>query len=241
MHELAKLTSTEIEKLVNQGITTAILPVGAVEQHGKHLAVCYDIAVAERLAFDLAKKLEAFLLPAVSYGASSHHLGFSGTLSLSENTFQSILFDLVDSLVSSGIKTVMIVNGHGGNYPSIQKVAERCKSKPIRFLHDGDSQFIFQTIKELSQDFNAGALGLHGGRFETSLALYTHESYVRPERDLGLMPAGSNWLPSEIKEIISRGLKAVAPNGVIGDPTESSKNEGADFYQRLYQKYLGLY
>lgn len=84
-------SAKELEEKIKQGHTTAILPFGSVEQHGNHLATGYDILIAERIARDLALKINALILPNFSIGEASHHIGFPGTLSFSNNTLQRML------------------------------------------------------------------------------------------------------------------------------------------------------
>jgi creatinine amidohydrolase len=235
-------TSEEIQTKIAQGWQTAILPLGAIEQHGPHLAVSYDSAVAERIAADLAQRFSAWVLPCFKYGASSHHLGFAGTLSLSEPTVLSILTDLASSLKQSGITRLVLVNGHGGNYGLIDRFAESKDTHGLKVIHDGKEKYIFKVIEEQSSEFNAGVLGLHGGLFETALALFTHPGFVRTDRfNTGLMPGeNGTWTSSEIQKILSLGLSAVTKNGVIGDPNGASATHGDKFYKSLLEKYVNL-
>lgn len=235
-------TSEEIRAKITQGWKTAILPMGAIEQHGSHLAVNYDSAVAERIAKDLAQIFYAWILPSFNYGASSHHLGFAGTLSLNESTVLLILSDLASSLKLSGITRLILVNGHGGNYGLIARFAESENTHGLNILHDGKEKYIFKAIEEQGADFDTGALGLHGGLFETALALFTHPELVRADHfDIGLMPGESGtWTSVEIQKILSLGLSAVTKNGVIGDPTGANAVHGERFYISLLEKYINL-
>lgn len=234
-------TRDEIQEKVIAGWQTAILPLGAIEQHGPHLAVNYDSLIADRLAEDLAVKLTAFILPSIHYGMSAHHLGFSGTISLSEVTMLSILNEIAESVWRSGIRKLVLVNGHGGNYSLIGRFEVGHNLPNLRIIHDASEKFIFRTISDFSNKYDAGNLGLHAGQFETSLALHTHPEAVRiGGMKPGLLPAWGTWSPEEINRILVVGLVETAPTGVIGDPCLSTSEQGELFYKRLLEYYEEL-
>ena len=63
------LTSAEIAEAIAAGARTAILPLGAIEQHGPHLPLSMDSDHADALAVRIARKLGAALvLPTVKVG-----------------------------------------------------------------------------------------------------------------------------------------------------------------------------
>ena len=80
-------TRTEFD---SRTCTTALLPVGAVEQHGKHLPFGTDIMLAEAVAKPIAEKLDAYLLPAVAISASIEHRKARGTVYLRAQTLAEI-------------------------------------------------------------------------------------------------------------------------------------------------------
>jgi creatinine amidohydrolase len=238
----SQLTKDELQLLINSGKTTAVLPVGSIEQHGAHLSLGYDSFIAERLAIDLAKELEAILIPSFQYGSADHHLGFVGTLSLSEQTFIAVLNNLAKSIAASGIRNLIIVNGHGGNYGPISRFISAWDDTSLKVITDSEERLIFRAITDLGASFPPAKLGLHGGLFETSLALHTHPGSVRQDQIRpGLLPqSGDAWTDDEIKELICKGLIESTDSGVIGDPTGSTHELGQQFYQILYRGYLEL-
>ena len=235
-------TAKELEEKIKQGHSTAILPFGSVEQHGNHLATGYDILIAERIARDLALKINALILPNFSIGEASHHIGFPGTLSFSNDTLQRMLSDLCDSLTSCGITKLVIINGHGGNYSVIRTFVENYQKPNFNIIHDGFEEILFKVIKNLSNKFSNADLGLHAGFFETSMALYTHPEAVKiDELKIGSMPTeGNEWSKSQISSIISEGLLKSTPSGVIGDPRLSNAKDGEVFFNMILREYLKL-
>ncbi len=57
------------------------------------------------------------------FGSSHHHLPFGGTMSLSTETYYRAIYDLTESLITSGFRRIFILNGHGGNHELVQLVA----------------------------------------------------------------------------------------------------------------------
>ena len=57
----------------------------------------------------------ALFLPTLWAGSSDHHLPFPGTVSFSHDTYSRMLIDILESLVGSGFKRILLLNGHGGN------------------------------------------------------------------------------------------------------------------------------
>src|SRR5690625_3499592 len=115
-YRLQHLTSPEFEQLLSTA-RVGLIPLGATEQHGPHLAMGTDAIVAEQLAERLASAASglAVMTPPLPIGFSPHHLNFPGTISARPETLTSLLADVVDSLRRAGIRRFLIINGHGGN------------------------------------------------------------------------------------------------------------------------------
>lgn len=126
MKHLWDLTTVEAGDALSKA-EVAVIAVGSVEQHGPHLPLDTDAAIAEALAVRLADLVgdRAVLCPPLRYGLSEHHLGFAGTMTLRPETFAALLSDVFESLSHNGVDRVMIVNGHGGNIDAIRLAARQ--------------------------------------------------------------------------------------------------------------------
>lgn len=119
LHVWAERTREELGAVLGEGLV--ILPIGATEQHGTHLATGTDALIAGSLAESAAREAvhnsprELILAPTIPVGASDHHFLFGGTLSLQAETVTQVLVDLLRSVGESGGSRALIVNGHGGN------------------------------------------------------------------------------------------------------------------------------
>ncbi|MEP4114579.1 MAG: creatininase family protein, partial [Nitratireductor sp.] len=108
----------------------AIVPVGAIEQHGPHLPLSTDAVLAEEMARETASRVadaQALVLPAVAYGKSDEHLGYQGTVSLDAETLIAILTQIGRSIARAGVRRVVFLNAHGGNVPVLQIVIRRLR------------------------------------------------------------------------------------------------------------------
>src|SRR5437660_10385169 len=81
-------------------VDTAIVPFGAVEQHGHHLPLGTDWIIADRMGRALAQALgeDVLLLPAMPFGNSREHMAFPGTITLRPATLAAVLDENPDSL-----------------------------------------------------------------------------------------------------------------------------------------------
>ena len=80
------MTTVDFAALESERVI-AVLPVGAIEQHGPHLPVSVDAAIisglVERVAALLPDDLPVTFLPVMPVGKSNEHIFFSGTRTLS--------------------------------------------------------------------------------------------------------------------------------------------------------------
>jgi creatinine amidohydrolase len=108
------MTWPEVEEALRH-TDMVIIPVGSIEQHGKHLPLGTDFLATMEGCKLLAQKTDVLIAPVVLAGLSEHHMGFPGTITLSPQTFEAVVFETAQSLIRHGFKKIMIYNGHGGN------------------------------------------------------------------------------------------------------------------------------
>ena len=126
---LEELTSPEVTKALQDGYTTVVVAVGAVEQHGPHLPLLVDAARGDRLAFEIARRLEnALVAPTIRVGCSEHHMAFKGTLSLRQETLEALCVDYTVSLSRHGFKRICFVPSHGGNFAPLAQMLESLRA-----------------------------------------------------------------------------------------------------------------
>lgn len=184
---LAEMTREQARALAPEAL--AVLPVGAIEQHGPHLPVCTDTLIVEhvaRAAAQAAGELTTVVAPALPFGNSHHHLPFGGTMSLSTETYYRVLVDLLESLIAGGFRRIFIVNGHGGNNELIQLAARDLALRHQAHLAAASYWTIAWEALVAEQAHLGAGLPGHAGRFETSLVQALRPELVReprPHRD----------------------------------------------------------
>ena len=197
-----------------------VVPLGSVEQHGRHLPLATDTVVAQTVAEAVAPQLDgAVLAPALAYGASGEHEGFPGTVSLGTAALTALLVEYGRS-AGRWAGRLLVVNGHGGNLDALRSAV------PLLRTEGRDVAW-----------FPCGVPGgdAHAGYTETSLMLHVEPVLVREE----LAAAGET---APIGELLPRlragGVRAVSPDGVLGDPAGATAAEGARLIAELTTRLL---
>ncbi|WP_116204719.1 creatininase family protein [Amycolatopsis circi] len=220
------LTSPEIADALASGMRTAILPLGATEQHGAHLPLSVDSEHADRLGMLVAERLgDALVLPTVRVGCSAHHLGFPGTLSLRPETLEAICFDCCESLAAHGFRRVLIFSAHIGNYPLLSKIEPKLAARlpAMDVVAFADSTAVLDAWRTAVAGL-ASQVGGHADVAESSVMLAVRPEAVRAERAAaGLAEPMTDDL---LARVLTGGVKAVAPNGVLGNPHGMSSDLG---------------
>ena len=211
---MSALGGTTWPEVGPSGTRILAVPLGSVEQHGPHLPLDTDTRIAVALTQGLAgSRADVVVAPPVAYGASGEHAGFAGTLSIGTAALTTVLVELVRS--ADHFAGVVLVNGHGGNLEAVRGAVATAADEGRRALAWAPS---------------VPGGDAHAGRTETSLLLAIDPSVVRLDR---AEPGATEPLADLLPELRRGGTAAVSPNGVLGDPTGASADEGAELFDRL--------
>lgn len=187
-----------------------MVPLGSLEQHGPHLPLDTDTriaaAVAERAC---AGRAGVALAPPVAIGASGEHADFPGTLSIGTAALTLVLVEL-GRHASLHWPAMLLVNGHGGNAAAIGDAARQLRA-------EGRQCHVWHTGAALPGG------DAHAGRTETSVLLALAPGDVRLA---AAAPGETRPVTAIMPELRARGVRAVSPNGVLGDPAGASAAEG---------------
>lgn len=124
---LPAITTTDVQE---QDPRVAILPIGSYEQHGAHLPLITDTAIACIIAGEIAAAYPVLQLPPITMACSHEHGTWPGTVSISARTLHAVVNDIAASLEASGIRKIVLVNAHGGNYVLSNIVQEANLTEP---------------------------------------------------------------------------------------------------------------
>jgi creatinine amidohydrolase len=205
--------------LMERGIDTAILPIGATEYHGNHLPYSTDTIMAEGLSLRLAKELEtAVVLPPISYGMSLHLMAWPWTLSLRPETLFAVVVDIAESLLSQGITKLLVVSTHDGNPAPIENAAREINDR------HGMAIALMRGWQGMAKSLLAGRYDIdedHGGQSEMSVVLHLAPALARQEEAVDV-PNQQMDHPIRVFGSFDR----VVPHGYSGKPSRGTADEG---------------
>lgn len=119
---IADMNWMQVEQHVKRD-QRAVLPLGSTEQHA-YLSLCVDAILSERVSIEAAAPIGVPVYPTINYGFTPSFVDFPGTVSLRLSTLCAMLCDILDHMVRSGFRQIVIVNGHGGNGPAHGAILE---------------------------------------------------------------------------------------------------------------------
>ncbi len=227
--DLHRMTWPDVEAAVAAGKRSALIAVGAIEQHGPHLPLATDTLIATETARRVSCRIPDLLLgPTLPVGVSTHHLSFPGTLSIAERTFQEQVSACVSSLGAHGVDRVFVLSGHGGNFGPLERLERDVGGKIgatelVAFSDLGAFIDVFHTVS-WEDGISPAASGAHAGEWETSIMLAIHPELVR--MDLAEAGFTDAFDAAAAERLFRDGTASLATNGVLGDPTAATAERG---------------
>ena len=224
---LGPLTWPQAERRFAE-IDVALLPVGAIEQHGPHLPLDTDAWDAERLCDDVAKACSQpppIVLPLVPYGVSYHHDDFAGTISISPDTLAKMVHEIGIAAARNGIRKLLVINGHGGNSAALHFAAQMINRDTGIFTAVDTGESSDTDIDAMTETPN----DVHAGEVETSTTLALRPDLVRMSLATPMVPRfSSHYLDFTSKRGVGwyAHTKKISETGVLGDPTLATAEKG---------------
>jgi creatinine amidohydrolase len=169
-----------------------LLPVGHTEQHGYHLPLSVDTLIIEAIGKGTAAATaeQAYCLPVMPYGVSTHRQAFAGTLNAGGRAFEDFWVAAIDDLVERGFERFYFLSGHGGNMSFLVNVVKyagerhRCIFCATSFLYlSGPDGVASLQVHRRSPH---GGMG-HACELETSLLLHLRPDLVHLEKTVDEM------------------------------------------------------
>ncbi len=212
-----ELTTQEVSAALRAGKTTVLIPIGGTEQNGPHMAIGKHNIRAKALAGKIALSLgNALVAPVLNYTPEGNidppteHMGFAGTISISEDTFKNILLGTARSLKKHGFVDVVLLGDSGNYQKALAAVAAQfnreAAASNARMHYVADYYRTTQTayLDALkAKGLTTAEIGTHAGSADTSLLMAIDSTLVRPERFADAARGG--W-----------------KSGTLGDPRASS-------------------
>ena len=218
---IEELTTQEVSAALKAGKKSVLVPIGGTEQNGPHMAIGKHNVRAKVLAGKIAAALgNALVAPVLGYTPEgkidppTEHMGFAGTISISEDTFKNILLGTARSFKKHGFTDVVLL-GDSGNYQktlaalAAQFNREAARSN-VRVHYIAEYYRTTQSVyldALKAKGLSSTEIGTHAGSADTSLLMAIDPSMVRPERFAEAARGG--WA-----------------TGTLGDPRASSAVNG---------------
>jgi creatinine amidohydrolase len=223
----------------------AVLPVGAVEQHGPHLSLSVDrdildgiIAAAVPL---IPEDCPALFLPTCPVGKSNEHSSWPGTLTLSAATLMAMWSEIGASVAAAGVKKLILLNSHGGQIAPMDIVARDLRVK--HGMLTVAANWFGMGLPEGLISADEERFGIHAGEVETSMMLALHPGLVDmvqardfPTRQveltghLGLSPAGKlGWQMQDLNA-----------TGACGNAAAATSEKGATLVNNAARQLVAL-
>jgi creatinine amidohydrolase len=221
------MTSLEIGKIVAEGMDLVLLPVGATEQHGPHLATGCDTISPEEIAWRVSEQTGAVVLPAIAYGISlGHTTRWPGTISLHPQTLMQVVLEVGRWVVGSGFTRLVMLNGNGPNAPALEcaRIQLRYEFPRCRFR----VLSLFDCSPRVQQHYFSDASDIHANRGETSLLMHMRPAAVRPD-------ARVDEEDVTVGRVFSYDMPTTTATGVVGRPSLASPDDGAMLSQMLVE------
>lgn len=227
-----EMATTEFREL-DRDRTIVVMPVASTEQHGPHLPLSVDVRITEGILKEMLHRIPdsytVLVLPTLPIGKANEHIGFDGTLSLSINTLMGLWTDVAESVFRTGLKKLMILNGHGGQSQVTEIVA-----RDLRVRHNALVVPVnWWSVRPKPSEFsdNEYTYGIHGGAEETSVMMHLHPDLVKDECCVNFVP--NSFLQREkFPRLFSAGVRHawkaedLQSAGACGDASIADKKDG---------------
>jgi creatinine amidohydrolase len=223
---LSNQTTSDIKAMSPE---VALLPIGAFEQHGDHLPLTTDTLIASIIAKELADAYDVLLLSPITISCSHEHAAFSGTVSITASTLSAVINDIADSLEHQGIRNLVLINAHGGNYVLGNIVQQANINGPQMALYPGRSDW--EAARRAAGMQTNSHEDMHAGELETSILLHSCPAVV------GSSYVESDHVANERPRLLEEGMHAYTKSGVIGMPSLARAEKGSAALSELVARF----
>ncbi|MCC6147571.1 MAG: creatininase family protein [Anaerolineaceae bacterium] len=236
--QMERMTWPEVKEAIRESAGIAIVPVGAVEEHGPHLPTGTDSIETYEIGLQAAKKAGVVITPPVWFGNSRSFMDFPGTITVNPDSLKMYVRDIVLSLVQHGFNRPIILDGHGGNYGIFDILVEDIMlEQQVKVLHVRCWE-----LATMPKPGSVPPYDGHGGSSETSAMLYLCPDDVdvdkftdsKPEIELtkyGSVFPSPSGLYSKGPAVYPLMMGEMVKDGHHGDPKFGSAERGKDLLE----------
>lgn len=211
------------KEIADSGVEIAILSFGAIEQHGHHMPLGTDWYLGEAMAKRLGEELGAYVLPTMPFGCSREHMDCPGTITLRPTTLAAVLEDLVESLYQHGIRKIVMLSSHGGNWalkPFMRELNFKYKDLTLIWANG--------PLPERGEEV---PVDIHAGKGETSRLMHVRPELVKEATEEDDSPG---FVGQEFVDYV--GFSGATKRGAWGKPSDASPEFGQEEFEEAVHR-----
>ena len=227
---------------VDKDRVVAVVPLGSMEQHGRHLPVLTDTILVSEVADRVHAELgdEVLLLPTLWLGASDHHRDFPGTISADLSLYARVVRSIAESVLAAGFRRIFFLNGHGGNeVPAahgLQELANECDLANEAYVVLSSYWALAKASLEPEIHGMRQPTLTHACEYETSMMLFLRSDLVAMAEASANRPVYSGtWWHSEAggaAQVFKR-FAYRTPTGSMGFPDQATDKKGQSLLEAM--------
>jgi len=259
---LPNMTWVDVEAALERS-DMVIMPLGNLEQHGPHDPIGTDYYDGLVRAKMIGERADVVVAPSLFVGYAPYHLGFPGSISISQETMVQVLFEVAESLIHHGFRRILVLNEHGGNEEVVDDFISKVNHETEAYAVNVGLRSRFEGVGTWWEDPFDLEFDSHAGIIETSLMLYLTPDLVRMDR---AAPAEITYPPElqkvyesldqhpELSEVLSAGIftpeesgketmtHQISSNGVYssGDPRKATAELGKKYMDEYMSRVLAF-
>lgn len=235
---LAEVNYAHVKEAAYQ---VAVLPLGATEPHNLHLPYSTDTLEGDLIGAALCEAAhqagaKIILLPTIPYGTETNQRAFPLSMNVNPSTLARVIADLIESLVGSGIRKIVLLNSHGGN--DLKGVLrELYGTTPAHLFLCNWYRVLADIEHELFDE-----PGDHAGEMETALGLALFPELVARDAQGRLAADDGQARPTRFEAVnrgwvsITRPWHLLTTNSGVGNPHAATAAKGQAMLERLKER-----
>ncbi len=198
---IEQLTMLEVRDYLADGMTTALILTGGIEENGPYLTTGKHNHVLKVMGESIARAMgNTLVAPIVTLEPGDPGRDQPGTVLISRPVWEAYVSDMARSLKSQGFTEIFLLSDNGGNNRSLESIA-RDLSRAWRgedvLIADIPEYYNYQDVvlfqrDVLGVDEDPRLEGLHDDYYISSIIMHDDPAYVRLEQRIAADKASIN-------------------------------------------------
>lgn len=213
-----------------------LFPLWATEQHGPYIPFGTDTYITDYLVTQIEKEFpEIIILPTLEVSRSQEHRWFYGTLRLTQETLEKVMFDICNSLKDKA-RNVFIYSFHA-NGIYIDNFIQKYSFDNVKIINLEESND--QDCEHIEKNILHGPLDGHAGNSEISNMLVINENLVKiPLKDYPKTQVDNHF---ETDNLIEKSPNGIADNHPEWITNKKIGQEILDIYTKRILENIKIY